>query len=138
MLCALIAQVARGVTGEEASFPAPAAPVSFDVRFSDAEEAQARMQLLLDTWAIKNREFEDLRAFAAVFSQRKYKPGIAACGAKYRLLLEGIVPEAVRRREKVLVFSQSIPALDLLELYLSTNKVGEQSGCLVLQTCGAR
>ena len=53
----------------------------------------------------------------------KYKPFQVDISSKFTLLIKGVIEEAVRIGDKVLVFSQSIPGLDLLEMFLSRMEV---------------
>ena len=78
---------------------------------------------LLKNWSIKSREIEDLEWAEQAFMKFKYQPFTVAYSHKYNILINGIIDEAVRVGDKVLVFSQSIPGLDLLELYLSRRDV---------------
>eukprot|EP00045_Choanoeca_perplexa_P015589 m.197980 g.197980 ORF g.197980 m.197980 type:complete len:1169 (-) comp17034_c0_seq1:1153-4659(-) len=83
----------------------------------------ADIETLLKTWSIKSREIEDMAWGEEAFAKYKYKPFQVEISSKFTLLIKGVIEEAVRIGDKVLVFSQSIPGLDLLEMFLSRMEV---------------
>lgn len=98
-----------------------------DVSEGDFEDApNLDIEELIKRWPLKSRDLEDLLWVEKDFKRFRFVPQDLANSFKFHLLINAILPKAVELGEKVLVFSQSIPSLDLLEIYLSRRKVGSE------------